>query len=103
MFYLSKEYMYTWCNYHKKIPKPVTCAAIFSSCDINVYNVSSVSGMLDGWYDGCLGMLPSPDRLNTFNFTMAFTPNVKAALHWREGEDMGDKKNLTKRKIGKVN
>lgn len=33
---------------------------------------------------------------------MAFTPNVKAALHWRAADDMGDKKNLTGRKIGNL-
>ena len=56
--------------------------------------------LLAGWYDACVGLLPSPERLNSFNFTLPFTPNTRAALHYRYARIEGSAKNLTGRKLG---
>ncbi|KAI0226235.1 hypothetical protein LSAT2_023120 [Lamellibrachia satsuma] len=58
------------------------------------------TALLAGWYDACVGLLPSPERLNSFNFTLPFTPNTRAALHYRRARIEGSAKNLTGRKLG---
>jgi len=40
-------------------------------------------GLMAGWYDGCLGMLPTTERKNSFEFSDAFTQNMKAALYYK--------------------
>lgn len=56
-------------------------------------------GLLDQWYDGCIGLSPTPERLNSFNFTASHTPNVKAGLYFRNGEAPA-KNDLHGKKIG---
>ncbi len=57
------------------------------------------SGLMDHYYDGCIGFLPTPDRLNSFNFTEPYTPNFHAALFWKEGSE-GDHHDVTGKKVG---
>ena len=64
-----------------------------------VYHLT-ILGLLDGWYDGCLGLAPTPERLNSFNFTRSHAPNIKGALHFRSGEVPAEK-DLHGKKIGK--
>ena len=56
--------------------------------------------LLAGLYDACLGLLPSPERLNSFNFTLPFKPNARVALYYLKDWTGGDVKNLTGRKLG---
>ena len=56
---------------------------------------------MGGWYDGCVGLTPSPERLNSFNFSLAYTPNTEATLFYREGQDQADMQNITGKRIGK--
>jgi hypothetical protein len=58
-------------------------------------------GLLDGWYDGCLGLAPTPERLNSFNFTLSHAPNIKGALFFRAGE-VPAQKDLHGKKIGEM-
>lgn len=56
---------------------------------------------MDGWYDGCVGLSPTPERLNSFNFTSSHSPNVKAGLFFRTGE-VPEKNDLHGKKVGFV-
>ncbi len=58
-------------------------------------------GLMDHYYDGCIGFLPTPDRLNSFNFTLPYTPSLHAALFWKEGSE-GDHHDVTGKKVGEL-
>ncbi len=53
-----------------------------------------------GWYDACVSMFPSPERINSFNFSMPFTPQIHASLHYRAGETIEDPANIIDKTIG---
>lgn len=63
------------------------------------------AGLLDHYYDGCIGMLPTPDRKNSFNFTVPFTPSTHSGLLYKPGNHLTDQQahNVTGKKIGKSN
>ena len=63
-------------------------------------NASNCLGLLDHWFDGCLGLAPTPERLNSFNFTLSHAQNTKSALHFRAGEVPAEK-DLHGKKVGK--
>ena len=55
---------------------------------------------MDGYYDGCLGYWQSTARRNSFNFSLPFTRDVKASLHFKAGEKVADPSTVTGKKIG---
>merc|ERR1711976_600455 len=59
-------------------------------------------GLLDQWYDACMGLYPTPQRMNAFNFSVPFTENIRAALHYRLDSNPDDPDNVTGKKIGFV-
>ena len=54
-----------------------------------------------GWYDGCVGLQPSAERMNSANFSISFTPNQKGALHYLTENFPQNPRNLTNMRIGK--
>ena len=57
-------------------------------------------GLLDHFYDGCMGYWQSTARKNSFNFTLPFLPNVRASLHYKAGETIENATTVTGKKIG---
>jgi len=39
-------------------------------------------GLMAGWYTGCLGMFPTTERKNSFDFSKEFTENPKVAMYY---------------------
>jgi len=58
-------------------------------------------GLLDEYYDGCLGLYPTAERKNSFNFTLPYTTSLRAVLVFRKGEVPADK-NIASKTIGFV-
>ncbi len=54
---------------------------------------------MDHYYDGCMGYFPSPERLNSFNFTKPYGPNINTALFWKEGSE-GNHTDVMGKKVG---
>ena len=59
-------------------------------------------GLLDNYYDACMGWLKTPQRTNSFNFTKMFTPASDIAIVINEKYFKGDQHNLTGRTAGKI-
>ena len=57
-------------------------------------------GLLDHFYDGCIGYWQSAARRNSFNFSLPFMPNVRASLHYKAGETVENATTVTGKKIG---
>ncbi|CAH1789007.1 unnamed protein product, partial [Owenia fusiformis] len=57
-------------------------------------------GLLDGWYDACVGWWPYPRRRNSFNFTIAFTKVDRANVYYLEGNKKFNPKDFTNTHIG---
>ena len=59
-------------------------------------------GLMDHYYDGCIGNLPTPDRLNSFNFTLPFAPDVGCGLLYKPGTQLTSEEahNVTDKRIG---
>ena len=65
-------------------------------------NVALFKGLLAGWYDACVGVYPTPERLNSFNFSTAFSSNFHMTLHYKKGGSAeGHALDLTGRKVGR--
>ena len=58
------------------------------------------TGLLAGYYDACIGLIPTQERFNAFNFTISFTENQEVAVYYKKGAE-GDLNDLTGKKIGK--
>lgn len=61
--------------------------------------MNDVIGLLDEYYDGCLGLYPTVERKNSFNFTEPYTASLRAVLVFRQGELPADK-NIAGKTIG---
>ena len=70
----------------------------FAMCIIQ--NFIHFEGLLDHFYDGCMGYWQSTARKNSFNFTLPFLPNVRASLHYKAGETIENATAVTGKKIG---
>ena len=55
---------------------------------------------MDHYYDGCLGYWQSAARRNSFNFSLPFTTDVKASLHFKAGDKIENPTQVTGKKIG---
>ena len=61
---------------------------------------SSCTGLLAGYYDACIGLVPTQERFNAFNFTISFAENKEVGLYYLKGTE-GDLNDLTGKKMGK--
>ena len=55
---------------------------------------------MDGYYDACLGYWQSAPRRNSFNFSLPFTTDVTASLHYKAGDKIENPTQVTGKKIG---
>ena len=39
------------------------------------------TGLLAGWYDGCVGQIPRPEKINSFNFSLPFAKTYVPSLY----------------------
>jgi ABC-type amino acid transport substrate-binding protein len=59
-------------------------------------------GLMGGWYDGCVGLYPTAERQNSFDFSKAWSTKYGGALYYRRGRDGKNRAadDLTGKKIG---
>ena len=57
------------------------------------------AGLLAGYYDACMGLVPTQERFNAFNFTISYAESKEVSLYYLKGAE-GDLNDLTGKKIG---
>ena len=63
-------------------------------------HMNNICNCINSRYDGCVGLFPTPERQNSFDFTHDWTRQYDGALYFKKGKSKQEAADLTGRKIG---